>query len=80
MPAAIFADDGVVAGYPDPSWKLCQINEPGARPRYYRCGPYSYHPYGEHGYRPYGSYRSYRTTPAYVVAPSAKIISIQAED
>jgi hypothetical protein len=80
VPAAIYADDGVVAAYPDPSWKLCQIDEPGVRPRYYRCGPYSYHPYGEHGYRPYGSYRSYRSAPAYVVAPNAKIISIQTED
>lgn len=80
VPAEIYADDGVVAAYPDPSWKLCQISEGGAVVRYYRCGPYSYHPYGEHGYRPYGSYRAYRSAPGYVVAPNAKIISIETEN
>jgi hypothetical protein len=81
VPATLYADDGVVAAYPDPSWKLCQIDERGTGAiRYYRCGPYSYHPYGAHGYRPYGSYRAYRSTPAYVIAPNAKIISIQTED
>lgn len=78
VPAEVYADDGVVAAYPDPSWKLCQIDERGTgQVRYYRCGPYSYHPYGAHGYRPMGDYRAYRSTPAYVVAPNAKIISIE---
>jgi hypothetical protein len=80
VPASVYADDGVVAAYPDPSWKLCQISEPGVAIRYYRCGPYSYHPYGVHGYRPYGTYGYAPSAPAAVVVPSARIIEVDPED
>jgi hypothetical protein len=80
VPASVYADDGVVAAYPDPSWKLCQISEPGIAIRYYRCGPYSYHPYGVHGYRPYGTYGYAPSAPARVVVPSARIIEVDPED
>jgi hypothetical protein len=75
LPDTIDAYDGVVAAYPDLSWKLCQISEAGVVLPYYYCGPYDYHPYGAHGYRPLGTYHPYRSTaPAYVVVPNAKII------
>jgi hypothetical protein len=64
---------------PDPSWKLCQIDQRVGQ-HVYRCGPYSYHPYGAYGYRPYGNYRAYRSAPVYAVAPDARIITIETDD
>lgn len=80
VPASVYADDGVVAAYPDPSWKLCQISEPGVAIRYYRCGPYSYHPYGVHGYRPLGTYGYAPSAPVRVVVPGARVIEVDPED
>jgi hypothetical protein len=79
-PGMIVTEDGVVAAYPylpyDPAWRLCQFNEwETGRPFY--CGPYSYQPFGTYGYRPYGTFRPYRPAPAYVIAPSARIIEIE---
>jgi hypothetical protein len=83
VPGAVSAEDGVVTVYPhvqpDPSWKLCQIDQRGGQRRY-QCGPYSYHPYGAYGYRPYGSHRAYRSAPVYVYAPDARIITIETDD
>ena len=83
-PGVIHVEAGVAPAYailrPDPAWKVCQIEQRGRGDRYYHCGPYSYHPYGAHGYRPYGTYRAYRSAPAYVLAPNAKIISIDTDD
>jgi hypothetical protein len=84
IPGAIYPDVGVVPAYPyyrqDPAWELCQ-GEHGVRGRRtYDCGPYSYHPYGEYGYRPNGTYDAASSAPAYMVAPSAKIISIDSND
>ena len=73
-----YADDGLVAAYQDPSWKLCQISEHGVVLYDYRyCGPYNYYPYGAYGYRPMGNYDTYRSAPARVVVPSAKIIRLE---
>jgi hypothetical protein len=84
VPGEIQTGDGLVTVYPnlrpDPAWKLCQIDSRDLGRRSYRCTAYSYHPYGEGGYRPYGTYQNYRTAPGYVVAPNAKIISIDAAD
>jgi hypothetical protein len=78
---AIYAEDDVVRVYPnprhDPAWKLCQLD--GRERDQRRCGAYSYHPFGENGYRPYGVYAAQRPA-AYVVAPNAKIISIDGND
>jgi hypothetical protein len=78
-PGMIVTEDGVVAAYPylpyDPAWRLCQNEWDSGRPFY--CGPYSYHPFGTHGYRPFGTFRPYRAAPAYVIAPSARIIAIE---
>lgn len=82
VPGTIYPDGAVVPAYPhqrdDPSWALCQGERRGHRN--YVCGPYSYHPYGAYGHRPNGTYNGYRTTPGYVIAPSAKIISIDSGD
>jgi hypothetical protein len=78
-PGMIVTEDGVVAAYPylpyDPAWRLCQFNESESGQPFY-CGPYSYQPFGTYGYRPYGTFRPYRAAPAYVIAPSARIIAI----
>lgn len=78
----IYGDDTIlpayVTAYPDPAWKLCQIDEPHHVRRYYYCGPYSYHPYGVNGYRPFGTYGTYRAVPVRVQLPAAKIIAIPA--
>ena len=84
VPGTLQAEDGVVAPVypyvqPDPSWKLCQIDQRSGQ-RLYRCGPYSYHPYGAYGYRPYGNYRAYRSAPVYAIAPDARIITIETDD
>ena len=80
----MYGDDGVLPAhpnmYPDPAWKLCQIDQRSRDKRYYHCGPYSYHPYGSNGYRPLGTYRAYRPAPAYVYAPSARIIQVEGLD
>jgi hypothetical protein len=77
----MYGDDGVLPAhpnmYPDPAWKLCQVDRSPHDRRYYHCGPYSYHPYGSNGYRPLGTYRAYRAAPAYVYAPSARIIQVE---
>jgi hypothetical protein len=82
-PRVIAIEPGVAPAYailrPDPAWKRCQIGPNAGGEGAYFCGPYSYHPYGAHGYRPYGSYRAYRSAPGYVLAPSAKIISIDSD-
>jgi hypothetical protein len=84
VPGEIQTSDGLVTVYPnlrhDPAWKLCQIDSRDLGRRSYRCTAYSYHPYGEGGYRPYGTYKSYPTTPGYVLAPNAKIIVIEPND
>ena len=84
VPGEIATADGVVTVHPnlrhDPAWKLCQIDSRDLGRRSYRCTAYSYQPYGEGGYRPYGTYRPYQATPGYVVAPNAKIISIDPND
>jgi len=84
VPGEIQTGDGLVTVYPnlrpDPAWKLCQIDSRDLGRRAYRCTAYSYHPYGEGGYRPYGTYRNYPTAPGYVVAPNARIISIEQND
>jgi len=84
VPGEIQTGDGLVTVYPnlrpDPAWKLCQIEGRDLGRRSYRCTAYSYHPYGEGGYRPYGTYKNYPTSPGYVVAPNAKIISIDPND
>jgi hypothetical protein len=81
VPGEVQTSDGLVTVYPnlrpDPAWKLCQIDGRDLGRRAYRCTAYSYHPYGEGGYRPYGTYRNYPTAPGYVVAPNAKIITIE---
>ena len=82
VPGTIYPDGAVVPAYPhqrdDPAWTLCQGERRGHRN--YNCGPYSYHPYGAYGHRPNGTYSGYRTTPGYVIAPSAKVISIESGD
>ena len=84
VPGEIQTGDGLVTVYPnlrpDPAWKLCQIDGRDLGRRSYRCTAYSYHPYGEGGYRPYGTYKNYPTSPGYVMAPNAKIISIDSND
>src|SRR5258708_3070031 len=84
VPGEIQTGDGLVTVYPnlrpDPAWKLCQIDSRDLGRRSYRCTAYSYHPYGEGGYRPYGTYKNYPTSPGYVMAPNAKIISIEPND
>jgi hypothetical protein len=84
VPGEIQTGDGLVTVYPnlrhDPAWKLCQIDSRDLGRRSYRCTAYSYHPYGEGGYRPFGVYRYYPAAPGYVVAPNAKIISIETND
>ena len=84
VPGEIQTGDGLVTVYPnlrpDPAWKLCQIDSRDLGRRSYRCTAYSYFPYGEGGYRPYGTYRNYPTSPGYVFAPSARIISIDPND
>ncbi|HEY5963525.1 MAG TPA: hypothetical protein VIU42_05865 [Xanthobacteraceae bacterium] len=84
VPGEIATADGVVTVHPnlrhDPAWKLCQIDSRDLGRRSYRCTAYSYQPYGEGGYRSYGTYRPYQATPGYVVAPNAKIISIDPND
>jgi hypothetical protein len=84
VPGEIQTGDGLVTVYPnlrpDPAWKLCQIDSRDLGRRSYRCTAYSYHPYGEGGYRPYGTYKNYPTSPGYVVAPNAKIISLNPND
>jgi hypothetical protein len=83
-PPALYVDEGVLLAYPnfypDPAWKLCQIDPTSHRNRYFYCGPYSYHPYGSLGYRPLGTYRPYRAAPIVMQAPSAKIININGDD
>jgi hypothetical protein len=84
VPGEVQTSDGLVTVYPnlrpDPAWKLCQIDSRDLGRRAYRCTAYSYHPYGEGGYRPYGTYRNYPTAPGYVMAPNAKIISLEPND
>jgi hypothetical protein len=79
---AIYAEDDVVRVYPnprhDPAWKVCQLDQRESDQR--RCGAYSYHPYGANGYRPYGTYAAERGAQIYMIAPSAKIISIDSDD
>jgi hypothetical protein len=81
-PGAIYAEDDVVRVYPnprhDPAWKLCQLDQRESDQR--RCGAYSYHPFGTNGYRPYGTYGEERGRQVYMIAPSAKIISIDSDD
>ncbi len=76
----LYGDDGIMPAYPnmypDPAWKLCQIEQGAHDRRYYHCGPYSYHPYGTNGYRPLGTYRPYRAVPTRGTVPSARIITI----
>jgi hypothetical protein len=83
-PGAIYPDVGVVPAYPyrqhDPAWKLCQGDHRDRGHRYDECSPYSYHPYGTYGYRPNGTYKGYRSAPAYVSAPNAKIIRVNPAD
>ena len=79
---AVYAEDDVVRVYPnprhDPAWKICQLDQRESDQR--RCGAYSYHPYGANGYRPYGTYAAERGAPIYMIAPNAKIISIDSDD
>jgi hypothetical protein len=81
-PGAVYAEDDVVRVYPnprpDPAWKLCQLDQRESDQR--RCGAYSYHPFGASGYRPYGVYVADRGAPVSMVAPNAKIISIDSDD
>ena len=83
-PGIIYPDVGAVPAYPyqqhDPAWKLCQGEQRDRGHGTYDCGPYSYHPYGTYGYRPNGTYHAYRSAPAYVIAPDAKIISVDTND
>jgi hypothetical protein len=77
-------EDGMtpaVAGIrPDPVVKYCQ-NDQRADGRYVYCNEGSYHPYGVNGYRPMGTYKTQRTTPAYIAAaPGPRIISLQGYD
>jgi hypothetical protein len=65
---------------PDPAWKLCQREHQDHARRPYHCGPYSYQPYGAYGYRPYGTYGVSGGTSVYMLAPNAKIITIDAGD
>jgi hypothetical protein len=78
VPGAQYGEDGValLQGRQDSSWELCQSDRRGKG----RCGPYNYQPYGANGYRPLGSYRQYRSAPAYVYVPDAKIITIESTD
>jgi len=79
---AVYAEDDVVRVYPnprhDPAWKICQLDQRESDQR--RCGAYSYHPYGANGYRPYGIYAEGRGAQIYMIAPNAKIISIDSND
>jgi len=79
---AVYAEDDVVRVYPnprhDPAWKICQLDQRESDQR--RCGAYSYHPYGANGYRPYGTYAEGQGRQVYMIAPSAKIISIDSDD
>ena len=79
---AVYAEDDVVRVYPnprhDPAWKVCQLDRRESDQR--RCGAYSYHPYGANGYRPYGTYAAERGASVYMIAPNAKIISIDSDD
>ena len=79
---AVYAEDDVVRVYPnprhDPAWKVCQLDQRESDQR--RCGAYSYHPYGANGYRPYGTYAAERGGQVYMVAPNAKIISIDGDN
>jgi len=79
---AVYAEDDVVRVYPnprhDPAWKVCQLDRREGDQR--RCGAYSYHPYGANGYRPYGTYADGRGAQIYMIAPNAKIISIDSDD
>ena len=79
---AIYAEDDMVRVYPnprhDPAWKVCQLDRRESDQR--RCGAYSYHPYGANGYRPYGTYADGRGAQIYMIAPNAKIISIDSDD
>src|SRR6478735_6699119 len=79
---AVYAEDDVVRVYPnprhDPAWKICQLDQRERDQR--RCGAYSYHPYGANGYRPYGTYADGRGAQIYMIAPNAKIISIDSDD
>jgi hypothetical protein len=79
---AVYAEDDVVRVYPnprhDPAWKICQLDQRERDQR--RCGAYSYHPYGANGYRPYGTYAAERGASVYMIAPNAKIISIDSDD
>jgi hypothetical protein len=79
---AVYAEDDVVRVYPnprhDPAWKICQLDQRESDQR--RCGAYSYHPYGANGYRPYGTYADGRGAQIYMIAPNAKIISIDSDD
>src|SRR6478736_2737792 len=81
-PGAVYAEDDVVRVYPnprhDPAWKICQLDRRESDQR--RCGAYSYHPYGANGYRPYGNYADGRGAQIYMIAPNAKIISIDSDD
>jgi hypothetical protein len=81
-PAVVYTDSVAGPGYraprPDPTWRLCQIDQRDGRT--YLCGPHSYHPYGAPGYRPYGTYAGYRSAPVYLVAPDARVISIDTEN
>jgi hypothetical protein len=77
-PGAVYAEDDVVRVYPNPrhdsAWKVCQLDQRESDQR--RCGAYSYHPYGANGYRPNGVYAEESGKQVYLIAPSAKIISI----
>jgi len=79
---AVYAEEDVVRVYPnprhDPAWKVCQLDRRESDQR--RCGAYSYHPYGANGYRPYGTYADGRGAQIYMIAPNAKIISIDSDD
>ena len=76
VPVVQYGQDGValLQGRQDSSWQLCQSDRRDRNAG--QCGPYSYQPYGAHGYRPYGSYRQYRSAPAYVYVPNARIVTI----
>jgi hypothetical protein len=78
---ASYAEDDVVRVYPnprhDPAWKVCQLDSRESDQR--RCGAYSYHPFGANGYRPNGVYAPERGTQIYMMAPNAKIISIDSD-
>lgn len=72
--------DAIAIVRPDPAWMVCQTDYDDRDGHDDYCGPYSYRPYGAHGYRRYGTYRAYRSEPAYLLAPDAKIISIDRGD